>query len=386
MKRLTLIVLIAAVGGFVVWLAFHRRSTPVAEEPIPQPPSSVTTNDERPISTTSQIVTQTDVFSRPPGFDEGKWIRAMTMRQRILERNQPVAFYARVVDQNGNPVEGAKVTLKLLRVNEEVFATTNFFHMQMGDEMTNTVLELVSNAQGLFQLVGVTGFSLDVLRVEKESYISKYTNSYHGGISYEPGGRRNPVYDALMSDALNPAKRYTFHLWKKGETERLIHFQFRVPVDFAGTNWYSVEFFRGVATNELGGDFRFWFVTTNDLNGNPARLFRFESPEGGLQLHRQPYGYEPPAEGYLQTLDWFYQPQAANNKDNATQGLVKQFFIRSREGKVYANLTWNFTAGNAAAITGYANPNGSRNLEPDPEKEITNPEEIRRLAGMTKAK
>lgn len=131
----------------------------------------------------------------------------------------------------------------------------------------------------------------------------------------------------------------------------------------------------------LGGDLLFWFLTTNDVNGNPTRQFRFEVSDGGLQLDRTPYPYEAPAEGYSPAWDWLYVPSG-----NASKDLVKEFFLRTRGGKIHAYLTWDFTANSAAAISGYLNPNASRNLEPDPEKQITDPEEIRRLDGATRVK
>jgi hypothetical protein len=45
-----------------------------------------------------------------------------------------------------------------------------------------------------------------------------------------------------------------------------------------------------------------------------------------------------------------------------------------------SNTGFNFS------FTGYLNPTGSRTLEPDPEKLITDPEEIRRIDEQTRVR
>jgi hypothetical protein len=49
-------------------------------------------------------------------------------------------------------------------------------------------------------------------------------------------------------------------------------------------------------------------------------------------------------------------------------------------GKMYGAVRVDFDSGEMNfGISGYLNPTGSRNLEADPEKQITDPKEIRRL-------
>lgn len=381
MRRVAVLVFVfVVVAGCVLLLIQRNSSESKKDSELPESSTPQTTTVVAiPGETSAPPRIETDALVRPYSIPEDKWNSLMAMRERALARNQPVEFYGRVLDQDAHPVEGAHLTFKLHRVDEQMFATTNFFQREMGDEIKPLSFEVVSDRQGWVQVKGVTGFALDVIRLEKEGYLSRYSGGLM--VTYESNRRRNTSGDISMTNAFNPTKGYIFHLWKKGPTEPLVRFQFNVPVDLFGTNWYAVNLFRGAEINVPGGDFRFWFLTTNDVNGNPTRQFRFEGPDGGLQLDRNPYPYEAPLEGYSPAWDWLYEPRG-----DASEALVKRFFIRARGGKIYAHLTWNFTRGSAANISGYFNPNGSRNLEPDPEKLMADAEEIRRLDEVTHLK
>ena len=382
MKRRALLIVVLTASVALTWLVL-RRPKPAGEEIAVQSPAPPATNDPKiePANAAPPAMANTNQFVRPPDVDEDHWNRLMLVRQTLLERNQPVEFYARVLDQGGQPVPGAALKLRLARVDEAFFATTNFFHMELGKEVVNISMELISDAQGWLELKGVTGSSVSIWGLSKEGYTSNLPDGKYGGVSYEPGGRRNPSGHILMTNAWNPAKGYVFHMWKRGESEKLIPFHFAVPVDLDSTNWYGIDFFRGVIEGGMPGDFRFWFLTTNDASGNPARRFRFEVPGGGLQSDDKPYPYEAPAEGYASGLDWVYEPFGQHAKGNPPDTLVRRFYVRGRNGKIYASVTWNFVA---STISGYLNPSASRNLAPDPEKAITDPQEIRRLDATTR--
>ena len=61
------------------------------------------------------------------------------------------------------------------------------------------------------------------------------------------------------------------------------------------------------------------------------------------------------------------------------------YYVRARNGKVHGALQIDFFQRQRGfLVTGYLNFDGSRNLEPDPEKLITDPEEIRRIDTVTR--
>ena len=66
--------------------------------------------------------------------------------------------------------------------------------------------------------------------------------------------------------------------------------------------------------------------------------------------------------------------------------MKKDFYVKIRGGKKFGMITWHWGSENGVSITGYLNPTGSRNLEPDPAKLITAPAEIQRLDEATRPK
>ncbi len=211
MKRILFFIAILAALAFCILLFSHRQ----APKQIVAPRTSFPVTNTVPPPPISNVPLQaaptTNAFVRPDYIDEDHWNQLMLVRQLALEQNQPVEFYAHVVDQNGQPLEGAKLHVILSRTDEKMFETTNFFSRQMGDEVLNVPLELVSDSDGWIRLSNVTGNFLRVESLTKEGYSGK---DYYGGISFEPGGRRNPSSDIQMTNAWNPQKGYIFHLQK----------------------------------------------------------------------------------------------------------------------------------------------------------------------------
>jgi hypothetical protein len=212
-KAFVYFILIAAVF-FCLWLALRRnaqtRKPPQEQGVIPSTQSSAaslpTTN-----SSQQKSASPDSKFRRPAGIDDEGWKWLQRVRQRALSANQPIEFYGRALDQNDKPVEGAKLILTLTYVDEEMFRGTNFFHMNMGDEMRFKPLELMSDADGWIKLSGIKGESLRVQSLSKEGY--SWTMPQIGSFIYEQNGKHR-VGHTEMEDAFNPNKGYIFHLQK----------------------------------------------------------------------------------------------------------------------------------------------------------------------------
>ncbi len=151
---------------------------------------------------------------RPPGVDAAGWAYMLTVRKILLHENQPVEFYARVANQNGEPISGARLDLNLSYVDEEKVASPEFLRMQMGSEQTNKTLVLYSDARGWVKLTGLTGKALRIESLIKEGY--SWTMPLIDSFGYEPEGKHSIGY-AGMEDAFNPAKGYIFHMEKLDE-------------------------------------------------------------------------------------------------------------------------------------------------------------------------
>ena len=217
MKKLFWIILVLAALTICAWLALRPpaqvSSQNTAPPELPQPTNTATPTTSNPSPKPPQPTT--NVFVRPNYIDEDHWNQLMLVRQLALSQNQPVEFYARVLDQNNQPVEGAKLTLKLTRTDETMFATTNFFSRKMGDEVLIIPFELFSDSNGWIQLTETNGSFLDLTGLSKEGYLSSYPDGNFAGVHYELGGIRTPTQDILMTNSWNPEQGYILHLDKK---------------------------------------------------------------------------------------------------------------------------------------------------------------------------
>jgi len=363
-----------------VWHGHHEAMPPAAMLTNAGPSNAI-------IPSASNVVVVKPAarpFLRPPGLDNAGWKYLSTVREMMLVENQPVEFYARVVDQDGNSVSGARLELKLTRVDVEK-VLIKFPHMNMGEEQTTQTNLVYSDSNGWIKFVGATGHYLYIWDLSAEGYASDIAHNLDTLI-YEPGGKRSVNRLVEMYNAFDPKKGYTFHLWKMGATEQLVAVNYTIGVEPDGTNWHSLNLFRGPVDDVGEGDFQFQLVTEKDAKGNPGRRFHYQAPLGGLAVDTEPYPYLAPAQGYEPAWEWYYEPYGRNEKDDSNALFKRKFYVKGRNGKIYAALTWNWYTANAAQISGYVNPNGSRNLEPDPEKLITDPAEIQRLDEQTRVR
>ena len=220
MKK-TLIVLLLASLALIIWMTLRRpQSSPLLHSILATNNVSPyngglnpTTNTQTPSQPSAVLFSapSTNIPIRPPSVDEEIWSRWLAYRQFILDQNPPVEFYARVVDQDGQPVEKAKLTLKLTRMEGMAFATTNFSAWDPAKAIQDTSLDLYSDTNGWIKLVGVTGRDLRVEILKKDGY--SWTMPQIDSFAYESNGERTVGY-AEMRDAFNPDKGYVFHLHK----------------------------------------------------------------------------------------------------------------------------------------------------------------------------
>jgi hypothetical protein len=219
MKKQLGVILILVALAFFAWFFFYKpaKTTHVNSVPI------------EPIQTTNPVIAPiisnvpplpipqpaTNALVRPKTIDEDHWNQLMLARQLALAQNQPVEFYARIFDQNNQPLEGAKLTMKLTRTDEKMFETTNFFARQMGDEVSISFFQLFSDSNGFVSFTGTNGYFLDMTGLSKEGYLSSYPNGNFGGVHYEAGGMRDTYGgDILLTNALDSQKGYILHLQK----------------------------------------------------------------------------------------------------------------------------------------------------------------------------
>jgi hypothetical protein len=117
---------------------------------------------------------------------------------------------------------------------------------------------------------------------------------------------------------------------------------------------------------------------TGRNDGTYIGFFTVTVLRGGLQPTKDPYPYAAPEHGYDSGYSFEVGP---------SDSWRKGFYIKARSGRVYAGSFITFGRhGLSFEFDGLVNPAGSRVLEPDPAKLITDPHEIQRLDEATHVK
>jgi hypothetical protein len=181
--------------------------------PIPPKPTNVIPTSaisNTPIQPTPpQSTPITNAFVRPASINEVTWNRVLINRQVILSENQPIEFYARIIDQNQQPIKGAKLKLKISRMDETMFVPANYIHWDPAKAVQDITVELLSDVNGWVCITNKTGQLIQINDLSKDGY--SWTMPPIGSFGYGP---ERAVGYAGMEDAFNPNKGYIFHLQK----------------------------------------------------------------------------------------------------------------------------------------------------------------------------
>ena len=252
-----------------------------------------------------------------------------------------INFYGKVIDQDGNPVDGARVRFS---------APSSFLDIEQGSVDGPT-----SGTDGTFAITGKSGAGIQV-SVSHPSYYE--TQKSHGQFTYFENTEKNP-------SSSNPA---IFVLRKKGEAEPLLKQKQvlrNVPkngqpvrVGLAGQNGADLSIQAWTSPRPAGA-----------ANNAPFDWkVRVEVPGGGLVAYGDAYQFEAPEGGYAQFVEFAMPATGVDGKWR--DRFEETFFIKLANGN-YARMRFQMIAGgnHFAVVESYYNPTpGSRNLEYDPNK------------------
>jgi hypothetical protein len=255
--------------------------------------------------------------------------------------NVPIAFYGKVVDQSGQPVESAKVSALLV-----------ISHFERYDTETQPVI-LETDQNGNFTLTGYTAYGVDRISVEKKGYeLSKKTI-----LSYTFGG--TPTY---TSDRNNPV---VFRMWKQTGKEALIGSAWRGKVACDGTtNRFDLVSGHSSAEGNLAIACTRTPLNYERTNG-PSFTYKFEITliGGSIQKTEDEFTYLAPDAGYLPSVTIERKP----GDPQWRAGVDQEFYIKTSEGH-YGRISVVWDAGHRPSPIALKwdcsfNPSGSRNLE-----------------------
>ena len=256
------------------------------------------------------------------------------MELMALEDNQSQDFYGKVIDQYGQPVVGADVTVEV--------------DLAIGRGGTH---KAETDAAGLFQFTGLRGKSLDITPSKKGYLLSKQGQGSQGMNGPETSINNRAIYNMWKLKGAEPMIENSFPAGM-GKITQLHHDGTPVELDLlkgtqvpAGNGQLKLEFWR-------------------DISNKNARTFdwklQLSAPQGGLAETSEEFAFQAPQSGY--------QPSIVLNMPATNQNwqseVRSKYYIHLPDGK-YGRIDFYLLPYNGVITVHSAiNPSGSRNLEP----------------------
>jgi Carboxypeptidase regulatory-like domain len=266
---------------------------------------------------------------RKPGYDPSlpQWTEWKRRRKADpqFEWKMPINFYGRVLDQNGQPVKGAKVRFQW--TDTSAAGTTERF--------TET------DALGTFSLQNARGKRLGVF-VSKDGYHAVA----HGRGSFEYAAFFEPIY--IEPDTNNPV---IFHLLEKRTAEQLVRTEQEVKLPAIGS----------VAKVKLDASTTVEIkLLANAIDPDQPWSIQITSTSGGLRATTDEFPVEAPTGGYQHSTTLDRKSPKPPNWSGLHEGGI--LYVKAANG--YGRLELRMIAGKDwARVTTFLNPSGSRNLE-----------------------
>ncbi len=270
------------------------------------------------------------------GEEMWQWWSAMSASDVMFEWKMPIAFFGRVVDQTGAPIEGATVGVSL--------------NYAGGSRQWN----LVSGEDGVFSLEGLTGKSL-IISVSEKGCLS--TSGWIRGFEYAEFF--SPKFH--VADKENPV---VFRLQRLIQPEPMHKFSVRVPLSPNGPS-RSVDLSNG----KLGevGDLSFLGTIKWSRSGPIEQMDLIVTGARGTVVvgSDDEFLFAPPAGGYVNEL------RLSLLRANSLQGGMYVITGERKFGAIKLQAQ-NWGQDVVVDLEIFLNPSGSRNLEFDHNLQIPN--------------
>lgn len=351
-KRAVILVLLIALLAFLAWWLWARGAAKPAAESKPTDSPSLAAKASQSVSSATQAGSPA-----PAGTSAAKPDLKAQLHEIMSNANRPISFYGKVIDQDGNPISGVKVTLQI-RYMKEVGP------VGIGDTFSEPTL--TTGADGLFTLTDAKGSLLGLKALKKDGY-EPSPKAFNGTYwywrdkePYQPKAERPEI----------------FRMWKKAGAEKLVDHDKMTRIPYDGT---SVTF--DLLTSDKvqsGGDLRVTLVRNPREITYGQRNYKWtltvEAVDGGVIESSDEQMYRAPLEGYQPKL---VVHMSANDQKWTDEKSVA-LYLKSRGGKHYGSVKLDVMVGSDKPTTGlsfrsFINPSGSRNLEYDPLQDAAKP-------------
>jgi hypothetical protein len=337
-KRNLLLVLsgvgVAAIAVLWWWL----RSSSLL--PVPQAPVMAQAPVASPTPTPNSVAQAAPSGQQMPGGtyepSDPRWkeVHTKDLVDQAWEWRMPINFFGRVLDENEQPVPGAKVELSWTNLS------------QAGSSQAQTT----TDAQGFFSLLNRTGRNLQV-RVSKDAYYTPKRQQ----ISFDYAAFWEANYH--KPDPHNPV---LFHLRKKNQGEVLSSGEIRPTVPANGTP-VRFDLLNG---GRLSPDGQLEIEAVTNTEKYPPRIFNWRAtisvPGGGLIEDNAEFPFEAPEGGYQPSIEFDMPTNAPDWKRLVEKSYFIEFGSPARYGRIQIQLNG---ASQKASVSYWVNPTGSRNLE-----------------------
>jgi hypothetical protein len=300
-------------------------------------------------------LSKTDVSNRlmaiEHAYRSGQMDKGIVMVEMMLLKDyQSQDFYGRVLDQNGDPVAGAKVKVMIA----------------LAQGGPGTSLATQTDASGLFQFSGIKGESLNIMPEKAGYQIEGHGLGLKG----------------LNGPDTSPQNRAIYTMWKLKGPEPMRHQEFSTRKIEADGRTYTIDLMKNVITEgtNTAGDILIQIKRPPQVKPreNFDWSFAMTAIDGGfIEVTNEIYLNEAPINGYQNRYQMDrYATNVVNYSTYSLYRTDRTFFLKSRGGQVYGHfkiteLDPAYRDGAAALrIEFYLNPSRSRNLEFDPAKQI----------------
>jgi hypothetical protein len=364
--RLSIIGIFAVLPGIFGWFAFkykqnepHPAPTKSATLlPLPAHPAKAHSETEPPkgkyeAALSTIELTEAEAAAKPPDVSDASWLAAVFLhRVNVKEKNGNVEFFGKVVDQDAQPIESAKIKAYSAQYVESLKDQIAYG----GGRLDTKTIEVATDGAGLFTISGYRARNLSFDSVQKPGYTSP--SKLPGPFPF------SPAYSSQhQANANDPV---IFQLWKQETNEPVIkqHWQKRVVPD---GRVYSFDLINGRMTEDDGtANLRLSVVadysSTTGTTNYPWTI-KIEAPGGGVVVTGDSHPYRAPESGYEPHISW----NSTNTIGEWARDLTRTILIKGPGGEFYASAKMHVivfhTKSASITMDTIVNPSGSRNLQ-----------------------
>jgi len=344
-KRLVLIIAVLVLVFCALTLRQHFQQAPALQqnEAGNSPIQSDANSNSKAAAPTLGATTQSQAVVSRKTVEK----TLQSLSNAILDKNVPINFWGKIVDQDENPVSDVKLTMS---VRQWTSSPTD----PVGS--TQMKFETATDSDGRFQLVGTSGDAIDLETVEKEGYrlMPKTKTGFAYGDSPE---RFNP----------DPSAPVIIRMWKSGMPATLI--SNKTLFGFAPDGHpYTLNLLTNKKIEGTGqeGDLVIELKRPSKVLPHEKYLWNLKimAVDGGVMMATDDFKYAAPDSGYQPEISIEMNPDDLN----WAASLEKSIYIRSRNGAVFGVATLQvrskYNSESAILVESRMNPTGSRNLEP----------------------